>query len=148
MRTRLISGAELTGLRALAEDAELFEQKAKYHVQVLAREFDGTISIGGLPKFKVTAEANGRVLGRITSQFGQGRFVLNLTTKGENAQGALVVEKETADKSGNATWTPAMRIPLPYPAWEVDGEKIRDPDKAYMLGASILHAVINGPDEA
>lgn len=147
MRTGLISHEQLFGLRHLADEAENLERKAKYHVQLMARDFNGESSVGGLPKFKVTEEPSGRILGRLNSQFGEGRFVLDLRTQDKAVKGYLVVEKQIFDKSDAPTWAPVMHIPLPNPIWEVDGQALSPDDRVYMLAASVLHAVINGTAE-
>lgn len=148
MRKSLISQEQLFGLRNLKDEAEDLERRARYHIQVMARDFNEETSIGGLPKFKVTEEPSGRVLGRLNSQFGEGRFILDLKTLGEAVKGSLVVEKQIFDKNNTPTWVPVMRIPLPNPVWEVDGQPLRPEDKVYMLAASVLHAIINGTAEA
>lgn len=147
MRTGLISHEQLFGLRHLADETENLERKARYHVQLMARDFNGESSVGGLPKFKVIEEPSGRILGRLNSQFGEGRFVLDLRTQDKAAKGYLVVEKQVFDKSDAPTWVPVMHIPLPNPTWEVDGQPLRPDDRVYMLAASVLHAVINGTTE-
>lgn len=147
MRTGLISHEELFGLRHLADEAEDLERKARYHVQLMARDFNGESSVGGLPRFKVVEEPSGRILGYLNSQFGEGRFVLEFKTQDKTAKGYLVVEKHSLNKTDTSTWTPVMRIPLPNPVWEVDGQHLRPDDRVYMLAASVLHAVINGTTE-
>ncbi|WP_141839391.1 hypothetical protein [Herbaspirillum sp. SJZ107] len=147
MRTGLISQEELFGLRYLADEAEHLERKAKSYIQLMAGDFDGENSIGGLPKFKVTEEPSGRILGRLNSQFGEGRFILEFKAQDKTAKGYLVVEKHIFDKTDASTWVPVMHIPLPNPVWEVDGQPVRPNDKVYMLAASVLYAVINGTPE-
>jgi len=147
MHTGLISQEQLFGLRQLADEAENLERKARYHVELMARDFNGESSVGGLPKFKVTEEPSGRILGYLNSQFGEGRFILDLKTQDNAVKGYLVVEKHIFDKNDATTWAPVMHIPLPNPIWAVDGQPLRPDDKVYMLGASVLHAIINGTAE-
>lgn len=148
MRTSLISEEQLSGLRLLTDEAADLEQKARYHIQLMARNFDGENSVGGLPKFKVTEKASGRILGHLSSQFGEGRFVLDFRTQEKAVRGSIVVEKQILDKNDAPTWEPVMLIPLPNPLWQVDGKPVRPEDRLYMLSASILHAIVNGTSES
>jgi hypothetical protein len=147
MSSKLLSSKELEGLRYLNDEAEDLRRRAAYLITSLVNEFGAGHSVGGLPAMSITKADGPRVLGEITSRFGNGRFFTQFRTEGAAVKAQLVVERATHDRNGQETWEPVLAIPLPKPVWEVDSEPIRDSDKTFMLGASILHAIINGAAE-
>ncbi len=144
MRSKLLSSDELTGLRSLNDEADNLKRKAGYLINSLVDEFGGGYSIGGLPPMSIKKADGSDILGEVTSGFGKGRFVMQFSTEGATAKGQLIVERAILDQDGKEVWEPVLAIPLPKPLWEVDGEPISDSDKSFLLGASILHAIING----
>lgn len=145
MKFELLSSNDLTGLRYLNDEAESLSRKAGYLISSLVNEFGAGYSVGGLPAMSITRSDDPRVLGEVNSRFGIGRFVTAFRTEGSTIKAQLVVERAIRDRNGQEAWEPVMAIPLPRPEWKMDGEQIGDSDKTFVLGASILHAIINGP---
>ena len=144
MKSKLLSSKDLTGLRHLNDETESLMKKANYLINSLVNEFGGGYSVGGLPSMMITKADEPGVMGKVNSDFGKGRFVTKFGTEGVTIRAQLLVERAILDKDGQEIWEPVLAIPLPKPVWEVDGEPISDSDKAFVLGASILHAIING----
>lgn len=144
MKSKLLTGDELTGLRQLNDDVESSKKKAGYLINDLVNVFGRGHSIGGIPPMSIEKSEGPQVLGSVTSQFGTGRFVMAYRTEGKIVKAQLVVERATQSQDGKETWEPVMTIQLPKPDWIMDGETVGDSDKAFVLGASILHSLING----
>jgi hypothetical protein len=143
MRAKLLTGNELEGLRNLHDDSGMLLSRAKTLVRALVNEFSGT-SVGGIDLLVTQAEGD-RILAKISSKFGAGRLVMAYHTEGTRAIAQIVVERHAIDARERETWEPVMVIQLPKPDWIMDGEPLSDSDKTFVLGASILHAIINGP---
>jgi hypothetical protein len=144
MEPRLITYEELVGLRDLNDEAENLREKARILVRGLANQFGGTGSVGGIPDMLIKQSDDTQILGTVTSTFGTGRFMIAFRTEGKTVKAQLIVERMIRDQRERETWEPVMAIQLPKPVWVVDGEPVSDRDKAFVLGASILHAIING----
>lgn len=144
MRSKLLSSEDLTGLRNLNDESSNLMNKANHLINSLVNEFGGGYSIGGLPPMTITKADKLGILGEVTSDFGKGRFVTNFGTEGVTVRAQLIVERSIFDQNGQEVWEPVLAILLPKPVWQVDGEPIRDGNRIFVLGASILHAIING----
>jgi len=144
MRSKLLSNEDLRGLRYLNDEADNLRRKAVYLISSLVNEFGAGYSIGGLPRMTITKADEPSILGEVTSDFGKGRFVTKFGTEGATIKAQLVVERAIVNQNGQETWEQVLAIPLPKLVWEVDGEPISDSDRTFVLGASVLHAIING----
>lgn len=143
MKAQFLTGDELQGLRCLHDDAETLVSRAKSLIRALASEFSGP-AVGGID-LRITQAEGDRMLAKVSSKFGTGRLVMTYRTEGVRAIAQIVVERQAYDMREREYWEPVMAIQLPKPEWVMDGEPISDSDKTFILGASILHAIINGP---
>lgn len=143
MKTRLLTGGELQGLQRLHDYSEELVSEAKYLVRALANDFSGR-EVSGI-NLIVTPVEGDKILAKVSSKFGTGRLVMAYRTEGVQPIAQLVVERQAYNSRERDYWEPVMVIQLPKPDWVMDGEPLSDSDKTFMLGASILHAIINGP---
>jgi hypothetical protein len=147
MKSTILSLQEVEGLRNLQSEAEDIERKARGLIQSLADLFKREASIGGIPSFEVSPQEVGRVLATVTSKFGKGRFLLSFETRGDLIQARLILERQTFDALDRELWQRSLALPFPRIDWTMGGSPIRNDDQIFALGATVLHAIVNGPGQ-
>ena len=102
--------------------------------------------------FKVINEV--RLLAEVETDLGSGRLRLDWRSDESALFGLLLFERLQLDQRDRPFWEPGLSVKVPADgAWEVGGEpttisgsqNLREGDKLYVLGLSILYVIINGP---
>jgi hypothetical protein len=154
MKFRPVTESECRVVQSSIGLAHQIQLKAGRLIRLLAEQFNDQ-TVGGVTGLTFTAVQGKHYIALVGSPIGKGRLKLRLQSDDKDVTGELILEREALDQRDRSYWEPVFGVVIPPSGgWRFGTASggdasmggLRDEaEETFVLGMSILYAILNGP---